>query len=177
MFESAKEYSILYQCYDNESYESIVDRGEDPTHHTSPKGCGSQPFAVTFHLLFQIIVGQIFLNLFIAVIIDSFFGTNDAANLPVSERAIETFPTIWSRYDPEKTGFIPCNQLENLLEDIARDEDCKDLVMFPTKVADEHNKEGEITKDNSVYRRRLIMMLDIPTYDKFQKVLFYDVIQ
>jgi len=73
MFESARPRNILYQCIDEESYEAIVERGEDPDDFTSPKGCGSS-FAIMFHLLYQIIVSQVFLNLFIAIIIDSFFG-------------------------------------------------------------------------------------------------------
>jgi hypothetical protein len=52
MFESARHYSIMYQCRKQEDYESIVGRGEDPTHYMSPKGCGNSAFAITFHLLF-----------------------------------------------------------------------------------------------------------------------------
>lgn len=73
MFDSARSYSILNQCVADESYEAIVARGEDPAEFMSPKGCGSS-VAIGFFVLFQILVGQIFLNLFIAIIIDAFFG-------------------------------------------------------------------------------------------------------
>lgn len=92
MFESAKGNSILYQCVEDESYESIIARGGDPTDHNSTRGCGPTYITFSFHILYQVIVSQIFLNLFIAIIIDSFFGQNDIANLPVHDRAIETFP-------------------------------------------------------------------------------------
>ena len=50
--------------------------------------------------------------------------------------------------------------------------------MFPNKIKDLYNDDGtEKLKDNSLFRRRYIMMLDIPTYDKFKKVMFYDVLQ
>jgi len=48
-----------------------------------PKGCGKKEIAVGFHIFFQIMVSQIFLNLFIAIIVDSFIGQTDAFNLPV----------------------------------------------------------------------------------------------
>lgn len=98
------------------------------------------------------------------------------ANLPVEDRAIEMFPKIWAKYDPKATTYIDILQLENLLEDLAINDDTKDLVMFPKKVADERDDDGDITKDNSVFRKRLIMALDIPTYEHFKKVMFHDVI-
>ena len=73
MLESAMPYSILNQCVESEDYDSIVARGDDPMKTYGPKGCGTG-FSIVFHLLFQIIVSQVFLNLFIAIIIDTFFG-------------------------------------------------------------------------------------------------------
>lgn len=73
MFDSARPRSILFQCVEDEEYETIVEAGRDPASVDGPKGCGSG-FAIIFHLLFQIIVSQVFLNLFIAIIIDAFFG-------------------------------------------------------------------------------------------------------
>ena len=73
MFDSPRPRSILFQCVEDEEYETIVEAGRDPASVDGPKGCGSG-FAIIFHLLFQIIVSQVFLNLFIAIIIDAFFG-------------------------------------------------------------------------------------------------------
>ena len=73
MLESASTFSIMNQCIEHETYETIVARGDDPMKFDGPKGCGTG-FAIAFHLLFQIIVSQVFLNLFIAIIIDTFFG-------------------------------------------------------------------------------------------------------
>ena len=74
--------------------------------------------------------------------IDSFFGQNDLANLPVQERSIEKFPVLWSRYDPYAKGFIPIEHLENLLIDMANDEDTKELVMFHKEIIDTYNEYG-----------------------------------
>ena len=71
MFDSSRPYSILFQCEQNEDFETIVVAGRDPNAVDGPKGCGTG-FAVAFHLLFQVIVSQVFLNLFIAIIIDAF---------------------------------------------------------------------------------------------------------
>ena len=73
MFDSSQSFSILYECKEEEDYYSIIARGDDPGDVYGPKGCGNG-FAVVFHILFQVIVSQVFLNLFIAIIIDAFFG-------------------------------------------------------------------------------------------------------
>lgn len=73
MFDSSQSFSILYECKEDEDYYSIIARGDDPEDVYGPKGCGNG-FAVVFHILFQVIVSQVFLNLFIAIIIDAFFG-------------------------------------------------------------------------------------------------------
>lgn len=98
MFDSRQPKSILFQCNEDEDYASIVADGRDPTKWDDTRGCGT-PFAVVFHLLFQVVVSQVFLNLFVAVIIDAFFGQTDLANLPVKERQIDDFKQIWSCYD------------------------------------------------------------------------------
>lgn len=59
---------------------------------------------------------------------------------------------------------------------LAADADTKELLIFPEKVADEV-KDGQVEVDNSLFRRRMMKTLDIPTYDNFTKVMFYDVLQ
>ena len=92
MFDSSRSYSILYQCVEGEDYDSIVAAGRDPSELTGPKGCGSD-FAIAFHLLFQIIVSQVFLNLFIAIILEAFFGQSTSSSLfeKFQERTIVGF--------------------------------------------------------------------------------------
>ena len=51
MFDSSREYSILYQCEMEESYEAIIARKDDPESTYGPKGCGTG-FAIVFHLIF-----------------------------------------------------------------------------------------------------------------------------
>ena len=96
MFDSSQARSILYQCEEVEDYYTITARkvedpslpGPDETY--GPKGCGTS-FAIAFHLLFQVLVSQVFLNLFIAIIIDAFFGQSDMSDLPVKAKTIDDF--------------------------------------------------------------------------------------
>ena len=123
MFDSAQPRSLLYQCVEVEDYYTIVERGDDPTDTYGPKGCGTG-FAIAFHLLFQVIVSQVFLNLFIAIIIDAFFGQSQ--DLPIKEKTLEDYQRIWSDFDKDATGFIPLRELPNLISDIANAD--KDLA-------------------------------------------------
>ena len=60
------------------------------------EGCGNFFTATSFMILYQIIVTQIFLNLFIAIIIDTFLQQNDLVNLEPSQLAIIKFTELWS---------------------------------------------------------------------------------
>ena len=121
MFDSSRSYSIQYQCEENESYENIIASGRDPNDINGPKGCGPG-FAIVFHLLFQVIVSQVFLNLFIAIIIDAFFG--QASNGPLydklSDTTFEGFQRAWAKYDTTATGYITVTQLDKMFKNIAK---------------------------------------------------------
>ena len=68
MFDLARGYSANYQCREEETYESMM------AHGGKPFGCGDPLIAYSFFVLFHILVFQIFVNLFIAIIIDAFLG-------------------------------------------------------------------------------------------------------
>ena len=105
MLDSAQPKSILYQCVEDESFDAMIERGDDPTDVYGPKGCGTW-FAIIFHLLFQIIVSQVFLNLFIAIIIDAFFGNADLQSMPIREEQVNDFIEVWRKYDKLATYYI-----------------------------------------------------------------------
>ena len=120
MFESSRVYSIQYQCVEDEDYYSIIEAGRNPEDIDGPRGCGTG-FAIAFHLLFQVIVSQVFLNLFIAIIIDAFFGqaTSGALFEKFQERTFEGFQRCWASYDKTASGYISTVQLESLIIDLA----------------------------------------------------------
>jgi hypothetical protein len=51
-------------------------------------------------------VSQIFLNVLIAIVIDSFMGQNDAAFVCVTEQDMRAFVNTWGKFDPTASGFI-----------------------------------------------------------------------
>lgn len=118
MLDSARPKSLYYQCEENEDYYSIVARGDDPNDTMGPKGCGTG-FAIAFHLLFQVIVSQVFLNLFIAIIIDAFFGNTSLSGMPVKQKSIDDFVNLWRKYDKTAEGYITIADLELLIIDLA----------------------------------------------------------
>jgi len=65
-------------------------------------------------------VSQVFLNLFIAIIIDAFFGQTDLGSMPIKEKTIEDYKKIWSDFDKEASGMIPIKELENLILALSR---------------------------------------------------------
>ena len=65
-----------------------------------PFECGKPAMSIIFFVLFHILVFQVFVNLFIAIIIDAFLGQTDHFKLPVQEYSLQEFVRIWSHYDP-----------------------------------------------------------------------------
>ena len=67
MMDAGRTRSILFQCNPEADYYSIL------ANNMQTDGCGNS-LAVPYFYSFTLIVSQIFLNLFIAIIIDSFLG-------------------------------------------------------------------------------------------------------
>ena len=63
--------NILFDCIENPSYYDYVENGYNTM------GCGNLYLAVITFNTFAIIVNLIFLNLFIAIILDSYEETTD----------------------------------------------------------------------------------------------------
>ena len=120
----------------------------------------------SFFVIFQLLVSQIYLNLVIAIIVDAFSSVIASAKVPVNEDLIDEFIRCWAKYDPEATYFIPIEKLDHLLEDLCKAESCKDLFVYKDAVA-----------QSSTYRQHLISALEIPTFGRFQRVMFYDTLQ
>jgi len=99
MMDANRPRSILFQCNEDPDYNSILANG------MMADGCGNS-FAVPYFYSFTLVVSQIFLNLFIAIIIDSFLGQSDAFALPVNQNDIDEFCDCWQHYDPDARGYI-----------------------------------------------------------------------
>jgi hypothetical protein len=62
---------------------------------------------------------MIFLNLFIAILVDSFVGTSESFKLPVKQNDFDHFITLWAELDPDATGYIKIHEFNKFLEDLA----------------------------------------------------------
>lgn len=64
--------------------------------------------ALIYFLSFMVVVSFIFLNLFIAVILESFDTSKDEEGLYIGVKTIDTFNRFWSldKFDPKGSKFI-----------------------------------------------------------------------
>jgi hypothetical protein len=64
----------------------------------------------------MLIVSQIFLNLFIAIILEGFDDSKQDMDIRIDEKMIKAFQEAWSQHgDPNATGFIPVQSLRPLI--------------------------------------------------------------
>lgn len=84
MFDLARTYSKSNQCRENETYETMMKNGGEP------HDCGSPALSYTYFICFTITF-QIFLNLFIAIIIDVFLGQAEQDRMAVQKYSLQEF--------------------------------------------------------------------------------------
>lgn len=77
--------------------------------------------ARVYFFSFMIVVSLIFLNLFIAIVVDTFIGQAAAFSLPIKQNDIDEFVEIWRKYDPEATGYIPWRDIDSFIKDLNND--------------------------------------------------------
>ena len=65
---------------------------------------------------------QVFLNLFVAVIVDAFANQAAKAELPVQSIDIEIFEENWREFDGDAVGFIKTAEIEELIIKICNTE-------------------------------------------------------
>lgn len=75
----------------------------------------------------------IFLNLFIAIILESFDQSQAEDGLHVGEGTITKFKEFWSKFDPKGKGFIPVRKLSKLINLII-DEEIKQIYRLKQDV-------------------------------------------
>lgn len=89
-------------------YDSIVQPPD-----CEPESCGTY-WAIPFFLSFILLVSVILLNLFMAVIIETFEKTHTQEEWKLSPQALDDFVMLWSEYD-DGSGTIFPRHLEELL--------------------------------------------------------------
>lgn len=158
MFDFGRQESITFQCVSEMEYEQYEANG-----FVSNK-CGNTTIAYFFFVSFIIFCVQVFLNLFVAVIVDSFGNQAAKAELPVQAMDVEIFQEVWREFDGDAKGFIKTTEIENFIIALASHNSCE-LIMFRKRI-----------QNKAAARRRFIAALDIPTFKNFRNILFYDVL-
>lgn len=67
-------------------------------------------------------VSLVFLNLFIAIILEGFAASSQEQKIRVGEECFEAFSRAWMKYDPLATEMIDVENLEHLILDLMVEE-------------------------------------------------------
>jgi len=79
-------------------------------------GCGSIAAAYAYFLSFTLLITFVFLNLFVAVVIEGFEEAGRQDSMRLGEGQLKQFLHIWMKYDPDATESIRIDQLLELLQ-------------------------------------------------------------
>ena len=83
-------HSWYNECKDDPTYEDYVNNGKEPI------GCGSYAIAYTFFATYLIVLTLIFLNLFIAIILNGYFETLEQERQYLKPDVLTLFKETWS---------------------------------------------------------------------------------
>lgn len=113
MYDAARQPSILFSCVDTQTYASKVADGI--------QGCGSSA-AYMYFIAFILMVSLVFLNLFIAIILEGFAASATEQSIRIGEEAFNSYVKHWRKYDPSATGMMDVDKLEHLIMDLIEEE-------------------------------------------------------
>eukprot|EP00347_Sterkiella_histriomuscorum_P011811 403371009 len=146
--------SIDYQCIENPSYMDYV------KNNYIPIGCGQGPVGYIFYYSYILLVNLIFLNLFIAIILQGYEDTQQKESKLFNQECLDNFRNAWSKFDPTATTFIKISQLKEFLLELG-----KPLGW------DEKMRERTYQQD------KFVANLDLPIYNNFSDYMFLDVLE
>lgn len=78
-------------------------------------GCGNKFGGFALFYFLGIVVILVFINIFIAIIIQSYEDTSEKSHKVFNEELCEQFRDVWSHYDKDATGFIMIEDLPDLM--------------------------------------------------------------
>ena len=107
MYDCARPRSITFECKAEQTFEDLQRDGV--------QGCGSPAAAYAYFISFMVVVSLIFLNLFIAIILESFATAEGEEGLQVGAATRSGFCECWVRFDPKGKGYIPVSEFPRFL--------------------------------------------------------------
>ena len=130
MHDLSRSESQLFSCIDNPTYNDYVEN------NMTTIGCGKS-YAKLFFMSFILIVQMIFLNLFIAIILQGFDFMNKKANRVLKDEVLMDYKVQWAKFDSKGTGFIDCKNMKTFLLKI------KDPLGFDSIIASNPEKQND----------------------------------
>jgi len=114
---------MLFRMSTGESWNGIMHdcfsgaRCAEPPHAPN---CGNTAMAIIYFVSFMLVGSFVFINLFIAVIIEKHFDNleNSVGDVAVSEADAEQFVAAWSRLSPTGHSYMPTELLPQLLQSV-----------------------------------------------------------
>ena len=127
MFDCGRQKSITFDCYYDITYEQIAKNGIE--------GCGSPAAANFYFISFMVIVSFVFLQLFIAIILESFNSSSDEEGLKVKQETLDKFNSIWTKMFPDGDLYMDVLQLPQLI-DLLLEEEMRQIYEINLEVQD-----------------------------------------
>ena len=112
MYALGNSYTLDFQCIDNPTFADYANAGYEPV------GCGTMFLSRTYFFAYILIVGLVFLNIFIAIILQGYFQTMEQEKQTINKTALEQYRDAWSKHDPYATGYIQIGKLTKLMLDL-----------------------------------------------------------
>jgi hypothetical protein len=123
-------------------------------------GCGTPFFATLYFFSFTVLVGMVFLRLFIAIILSTFHQTTEKDSKFMSSDLSENFRDCWSLYDPDATSFIKVKNYKRFLLDLG-----EPLGWDPT------------FNHNFIKQHEYLAEISLPKYNTEREYQFMDVFE
>jgi hypothetical protein len=84
--------------------------------------CGNAVAATAFFTSFMVLGAVIFLNMFIAIILEGFEYSQQEESMRINDFILEKFINCWKKYDLLGTSMIDIKDLEELICDLLEEE-------------------------------------------------------
>jgi hypothetical protein len=146
------ENSITNQCIPDPSYADYINAGY------ATVGCGSFRGSVLYFYSYLLVVKLVFLNLFVAVILDGFDVVSLQESRTLNSDVLERVREAWGDFDPQASGFIKIRDFEQFMRGLG-----------------EPIGWGELVGRNEEERAKLTALLNLPIYNDFQDYQYVDV--
>jgi len=111
MHDASRGISPNFYCVNNPQYADVRENGGDPI------GCGLS-YAPVYFVIFIIVIPFMFLNILIAIVVESVTEIKNLSESVLSDERLNGFLEVWGKYDPSGSGFVLYSHVWNLLYEI-----------------------------------------------------------